>query len=475
MIPHYNVLSDSEINMIHEGALAVLENTGLVINHPFALERLADAGANVAFNEKRVRIPRDLVGTCLEKAPNKFVCGGQTPGFDFTMDFESTKIRTGGGSIYVMDWEKGEQRPLTYQDNADFARLTDALENIHVFSTLTPNVSDVTYTVHTLKDALLNTQKHIWALVNDSRVLKFQLEMALAVSGSKEELIRRPRISGIVCIIEPLFFPHDEIERLLQYGEYKVPLKVPFFPVGGANSPITLAGELTMINAEFLGSMTLIHTLCPGNPCAFHTGPQTMELRSGNSQMNSPEVLLMHAAISQLARYYNVPSSQSQGTMNCWQDHQFLMLSSLALMNGVLCGASDIGGVGSFGNANVVNHAAFVIVSELAEYIFRYQHGFSVNESTIGVEAINRVGPQKDFLTDDHTMTHLRQEKRFIPSLIDWSGYESWIENPTSIIERAQAKVDDILNNYVVEPLPEDVQQELHRIAVAADKELLDQ
>ena len=128
MIPHYNVLSDSEINMIHEGALAVLENTGLVINHPFALERLADAGANVDFNEKRVRIPRDLVGTCLEKAPNKFVCGGQTPGFDFTMDFESTKIRTGGGSIYVMDWEKGEQRPLTYQDNADFARLTDALE-----------------------------------------------------------------------------------------------------------------------------------------------------------------------------------------------------------------------------------------------------------------------------------------------------------------------------------------------------------
>ena len=475
MIPHYNVLSDSEINMIHEGALAVLENTGLVINHPFALERLADAGANVDFNEKRVRIPRDLVGTCLEKAPNKFVCGGQTPRFDFTMDFESTKIRTGGGSIYVMDWEKGEQRSLTYQDNADFARLTDALENIHVFSTLTPNVSDVTYTVHTLKDALLNTQKHIWALVNDSRVLKFQLEMALAVSGSKEELIRRPRISGIVCIIEPLFFPHDEIERLLQYGEYKVPLKVPFFPVGGANSPITLAGELTMINAEFLGSMTLIHTLCPGNPCAFHTGPQTMELRSGNSQMNSPEVLLMHAAISQLARYYNVPSSQSQGTMNCWQDHQFLMLSSLALMNGVLCGASDIGGVGSFGNANVVNHAAFVIVSELAEYIFRYQHGLNVNESTIGVEAINRVGPQKDFLTDDHTMTHLRQEKRFIPSLIDWSGYESWIENPTSIIERAQAKVDDILNNYVVEPLPEDVQQELHRIAVAADKELLDQ
>jgi trimethylamine--corrinoid protein Co-methyltransferase len=389
------------------------------------------------------------------------------------MDFKSTKIRSGGGSISVMDWEKGRQRPLTYQDNADFARLTDALDNIHVFSTLTPNIPDVTYTVHTLKDALLNTRKHVWALLNDSRNLIFQIELALAVTGSKEDFIARPRISGIVCIIEPFFFPHDEIERLLQYAQYVVPLKLPFFPVGGANAPITLAGQLTMINAEFLGSMTLIHTLCPGNPCAYHTNPQTMELRSGNSQMNSPEVLLMHAGISQLARFYNVPSSQSQGTMNCWQDHQFVMLTSLALMNGMMCGASDIGGVGSFGSANVVSYDAFVIVSELAEYVYRYQYGIEVNESTIAVEAINRVGPQKDFMTDPHTMEHLRQEKRFMPSLIDWSGYETWIENPTGIIDRAQAKVDDILNNHVVEPLPEDVQQELDRIAAAADKELL--
>ena len=473
MIPHYNVLSDSEITMIHEGALTVLEHTGLIIDHPIALERMADAGATVDMEAKRVRIPKSVVEAALKMAPSTFVCGGQSPDFDFTMDFNSTKIRSGGGSIYVMDWQLGEQRPLTYQDNADFAKLTDALDNFHVFSTLTPDVPDVTYTVHTLKDALLNTRKHVWALLNDSRVLKFQLEMALAVRGSKQELVERPRISGIVCIIEPLFFPHDEIERLLQYAEYKVPLKVPFFPVGGANSPITLAGELTMINAEFLGSMALIHTLCPGNPCAFHTNPQTMELRSGDSQMNSPEVLLMHAAISQLARFYNVPSSQSQGTMNCWQEHQFVMLTSLALMNGVMCGASDIGGVGSFGSANVVSHAAFVIVSELAEYVFRYQHGINVNESTIGVEAIDRVGPQKDYMIDPHTMEHLRQEKRFIPSLIDWSGYESWIQNPTSIIERAQATVDNILKNHVVEPLPEEVQQELHRIAAAADKELL--
>jgi len=475
MIPHYNVLSDAELNMIHEGSLTVLEETGLKIDHPVALERMAAAGAKVDIKKNRVYIPRELVEKCLKKAPGSFVCGGQTPEFDFTMDFESTKIRSGGGSIQVMDWKTGKQRPLTFQDNADFAKLTDALDNIHVFSTLTPfDANQVTYAVHTLKDALLNTRKHVWALLNDSRNLKFQLEMALAISGSKEEFIKRPRISGIVCIIEPFYFPHDEIERLLQYAEYKVPLKVPFFPVGGANAPVTLAGELTMINAEFLGSMALIHTLCPGNPCAFHTNPQTMDMKTGASRMNSPEVLLMHAGVSQLARFYNVPSSQSQATMNCWQDHQFMMLTGMALMNGMMCGASDIGGVGSLGSANVVSHTAFVLVSEMAEYVYRIQRGIDVNKATIGVDAINRVGVQNHFMTDPHTIQHLRKEQPFMPSLIDWNSYEVWSENPTSIVERAQAKVEDILNNHVVEPLPEDVQKELERIAAAADKEILD-
>ena len=475
MIPSYNVLSDDELSMIHEGALTVLEQTGLLVDHPLALDRMAEAGARVDMNKKRVYIPRDLVDKSLDQAPGSFMCAGQTPDFDFSMDFKGTKIRSGGGSIHVMDWKSKKQRPLTFKDNVDFARMTDALDNFHVFSTLTPlNAKNVTYSVHTLKDALLNTRKHVWALLNDSRVLKFQLEMALAISGSKEEFIKRPRISGIVCIIEPFFFPHDEIERLLQYGEYQVPLKVPFFPVGGANAPVTLAGQLTMINAEFLGSMALIHTLCPGNPCAFHTNPQTMDLRTGGSQMNSPEVMLMHAAISQLARFYNVPSSQSQGTMNCWQDHQFLMSTGIALMNGMICGASDIGGLGSIGNANVVSYAAFVLVSELSEFVGRIQKGIDINESTIAVDAINRVGPQNHFMTDPHTLKHLRQEARFMPSLIDWSSFEDWSKNPTSIIERAQAKVDDILQNHIVEPLSEDVQKELNRITLAADKELLD-
>ena len=67
--------------------------------------------------------------------------------------------------------------------------------------------------------------------------------------------MKRPLCSGIVCLIEPLRFPDDEIERLLLYGEYTLPVKVPLVPMVGANAPYTLAGAQT--HAEALGSLVL--------------------------------------------------------------------------------------------------------------------------------------------------------------------------------------------------------------------------
>lgn len=43
-------------------------------------------------------------------------------------------------------------------------------------------------------------------------------------------------------------------------------MRVPLCPVVGANAPYTLAGAVMQANAEALGSLTLLQTLCPGIP-----------------------------------------------------------------------------------------------------------------------------------------------------------------------------------------------------------------
>ena len=55
------ILSNEEMKRIHEASLAILEDTGIQIDHKKMLETLADAGAKVDVENNLARIPADLV------------------------------------------------------------------------------------------------------------------------------------------------------------------------------------------------------------------------------------------------------------------------------------------------------------------------------------------------------------------------------------------------------------------------------
>jgi trimethylamine--corrinoid protein Co-methyltransferase len=130
-----------------------------------------------------------------------------------------------------------------------------------------------------LKAMLEAGRKHIWALSSSSVNLAYQLEMMLAVAGSETVPAERPICHGIVTVLEQFRFPHDEIERLLLYGRYRIPVKVPICPMMGANAPTTIAGTMVQANAEAVASAVLIHYLCPGTPTWYYFFIQAMNER----------------------------------------------------------------------------------------------------------------------------------------------------------------------------------------------------
>ena len=71
------ILSDEQIERIHQASLTILERVGVVVPHQEILGRFADSGAGVDFTEQRVRIPADLVRGCLEKAGKRFTLYGR--------------------------------------------------------------------------------------------------------------------------------------------------------------------------------------------------------------------------------------------------------------------------------------------------------------------------------------------------------------------------------------------------------------
>jgi len=66
------VLTDQQINKIHQKSLEILETIGVNIPHSEILTRFAEKGAVVDLNKKLVKIPSELVMELLSKAGKEF-------------------------------------------------------------------------------------------------------------------------------------------------------------------------------------------------------------------------------------------------------------------------------------------------------------------------------------------------------------------------------------------------------------------
>jgi trimethylamine--corrinoid protein Co-methyltransferase len=115
---------------------------------------------------------------------------------------------------------------------------------------------------------------------------------------------------------------------------------------------------------------------------------------------------------------------------------------------------------------------ALVIDNEIIDYALRFVEGFEVNEDTLAVDIIDKVGPGGIYLGEKHTVQHFRE--RWMSRLSDISSYETWEKGGSRTIDEvAREKVREILATHKVTPIPEDVEKEIGRILKRAEAELL--
>jgi len=347
------------------------------------------------------------------------------------------------------------------------------MDHLNILATLSPqDIPQATYDIEVLKVHLENNRKHIWALTTDSKNLKYQLEMMAALAGGSTQLQQRPICSGIVCLIDPLYFPDDEIERLLLYGQHKLPVRVPLCPIVGANAPYTLAGAVVQANAEALGSLTLLQTLCPGIPTWYYPIVQLMDMRRGVVESANPEALLIFNALCCMARHYGVPSIGSGMISSGCQPLQTMFERGAGITAIALAGISELGGIGGLEGGMMVSPIAIAIDHELIAFVKRILKGICFDEDALATEAINRVGHSGNYMEDWHTLHHLRKEERFQASLLAAVPYGEWKEDPRTIYDRAGEQITRIMHNHEVPPLDPGLQKELDTILSAAKKDI---
>jgi trimethylamine--corrinoid protein Co-methyltransferase len=475
-IPLYQVLSDTQVQTIHAHTLDILETTGIAVHHEKALALLAEKGARVDRARQRAFFPPELVARSLAAIPKSFVCAGREPEFDVQVAPDASPIcRCTGGAVNLHDFTTNESRRVTLQDCRDIARLIDGLGNTAFVASQTPcDALLPVYDIQVLKALLASGRKHIWALVSGSQNLAYQIEMMLAVTGSAEALALRPICHGIVTVLEQFNFPEDEIERLLIYGRYKIPVKVPIVPMMGANAPTTIAGTMVQANTEAVASVVLIDLLCPGTPTWYYFFIQAMEKRTGDSLFMSPEIVLCSLGLIQMARHYALPAAPSSFETTGARLEDILYGNGRSVSLFALAGAFENASSGCVDMSLGISKAGLVIGDEIWGLTRRLLEGFCQAPDAFGLAAIKRVAVGSGhYLTDNHTMDFLHRESQFVPNLFAYRSYQSWSENPRGLAQEAEARVNDILANHEVPPLDESLQEELDRIEAAAGKALL--
>ncbi|HIH02041.1 TPA: hypothetical protein HA259_08265, partial [Thermoplasmata archaeon] len=115
-----NVLTDEQVDSIHEASLKILEKTGIRYDSPDVYERVKKNGAEPHPTRKNVlTFPRSMVEDAIRRIPPYGRYAARDPKNDIVFDGEHQFAHCLGGNPSIFDLETGASRMATLKDVED--------------------------------------------------------------------------------------------------------------------------------------------------------------------------------------------------------------------------------------------------------------------------------------------------------------------------------------------------------------------
>jgi trimethylamine--corrinoid protein Co-methyltransferase len=470
----WNVLSDSDLERIHEATLRVMQTTGVRFPSARALDILGKNGCMVDRATEVVKFPAKVVMEAVAQAPREYVLAGRDPECDMLIDQKHCYLSNDGSGVFVFDRKTGEKRPSTKADAAESARFVDALPDVSYYwgpVVTSQDVPPATKSLHDSEAVLTSTTKHYQAVTTvGEKAARTLVEMAAAIVGGTGELRRRPIVSIMQCAVDPLGHDGPNLEANLVAAEHGLASGFMPMPLMAGTGPATLAGDLVLQNAEALSGVVLLQLAYPGSPCFFAGAPSAMDLKTGGYTAG-PEDYLLAAGATQLAHFYGVPMAMgTMATSAKAPDWQAAVDDSLSTFASVMTVADMMNGCGLLNGSKILSYPHMVMETEIYRIVQKVADGVVVDDETLALEVIERIGPNGTYLSEKHTRRHMKDFWR--PTVWDRTTWDQWqAAGKAGALEKATAIADDILANHHPEPLPDDVAAELRAIVARADAE----
>ena len=467
----WRILSDSELEQLKQATYTILSEVGVQFPLKRALDLFAEHGAKVDFDTQIVRLEPELVERALANAPRYFNMGGREPAYDFHLQEKHTFYATDGCMPFAVDLDTREKRHSRKEDVAEMARMADYLKAISFYW---PMVSAAdhgeTAPLHEIHASYLNCRKHIQTeTAMGHAIASYARDMAAVISGDSDTLRQRPPLSVLICCIDPLGQDKEGLETAFVFAEAGLPLGFMAMNTLMTTGPATPAGALAVGNAQVISALTMVQLAFPGAP-VYHAMPlAVMEPRTAGYLFHSPLGDVMFGAAVELAHYFGLPTLGSFGGTDAQEIGWRSAKESYAGFVSALVGSELVCGTGGMAAASIMYPENLILDSDLLHDFQITAAGIEVNDETLALDLVRKVGPRGNFLMEPHSLKHLRQ----IPysDLIMETGKQGRT-GASAEIETARAEARCIIDNHEPDPLDQRAQAELARIVAAADRDI---
>ena len=471
------VLTDAQVERIHEASLAVLGTTGVRFDSDGARTRLLKGGAAPHRTRKNVlTFDRGFVEDAIRRIPRYGTCFAREPKNDIAFDGEHTFAHCLGGNPAMLDLETGQIRSSTLADVQESTRVMDALENCHSVSNLVvaTDVPPQLLVIKTMEAMMKNTTKCLSGYALKTEEVNILVKMWAAVAGGPEELRKRPLFTLYGSPSSPLTYDAHVCDVMILGAEHGIPVDLVPCPISGGTAPLTLAGGLAQQNAELLAGALLVQTVDAELPMQYSGRLSLLDLRSGKNVWGLPEMALVSAATVQIAHKYHMTADVYGVTTdaNAW-DLQIGLERMMCALLPAMAGADNLSGIGGAWE-NAASLEMLVIDNEIYADVFRAIRGVDVDEERLALDLIDKVGPMGNFLAQRHTLKYLQMGEMRNSRLWDKRTMDrARKEGIRPLQDVARDAVRKILREHAPTPLDRDVDEELTAVVKEGAKNLL--
>ncbi len=136
-------------------------------------------------------------------------------------------------------------------------------------------------------------------------------------------------------------------------------------------------------------------------------------------------------------------------------------------------GIDIIWGAGQLETQKSVSFEKLLVDNDLIGMIVRTVEGIKVDEDSLALDLIKKVGPKGKFLQEPHTMKYYLKEHP-ATLITDRHSRRKWEKlGSKDMAETAKQKVEEILKTHQPTPLPKEIQNRLNEILYRYEKEML--